>query len=107
MAVTIADLIEDDAELEIHCLKCGKLSIHRGRTLLEKFGRSTRARILQGRLRCQSCRMTGELRVTFPDERHKHERLVYGVDLHERIPNRTARAAPQGADPETGPPDQQ
>ena len=88
MPVRISDLIDEDAELEIHCLKCGKLSIHRGRTLLKKFGLTTRARVLQRKLRCQSCGMTGEVRVMFPDERHKHERLIYGVDLHARLPNR-------------------
>ncbi len=94
MPITIADMIDEDAELEIHCLKCGKISVHRGRTLLSRFGLSTRARSLQRKLRCQICGMTGEVRVTFPDEVHKRERLNHRVDLHARLPNREKKSAP-------------
>ena len=88
MPITVADMIDEDVELEIHCVKCSKLSLHRGPVLLEKFGLSTRARVLQLKLRCRKCGMLGALRLTFPDERHQHERLKHGVDLHARLPHR-------------------
>ena len=72
MPITIADMIDEDVELEIHCAKCGKVSLHRGRALLSRFGLSTRARGLQRKLKCNVCGMTGEPRLTFPDDIHKH-----------------------------------
>ena len=85
MPITIADMIDEDAELEIHCVQCGKVSLYRGRTLLERFGLGTRARRLQARLRCQGCGMLGEIRLTLPDVAHKRERMARGLDLHARL----------------------
>ncbi|PZX14248.1 hypothetical protein LX81_03047 [Palleronia aestuarii] len=88
MPITIADMIDEDVELEIHCAQCGKVSLRRGRTLLAKFGLTVRIRVLQRRLRCQTCGMMGELRLTLPDNAHSHERLIRGLDLHGRLPER-------------------
>ena len=93
MPITIADMIDEDAELEIHCIQCGKVSLHRGRTLLERFGMTTRARELQAKLRCQGCGMLGEVRLTLPDDAHKRERLMRGLDLHARLPDGRKRPA--------------
>ena len=90
MPITVADMIDEDAELEIHCAQCGKISLHRGQKLLERFGRGSSARLLQRKLRCQSCGMVGEIRLTFPDVIHKRERLDRGPDLHARLPNKPA-----------------
>lgn len=81
-------MIDEDVELEIHCAQCGKVALYRGRTLLARFGLPTRARVLQRRLRCQACGMLGELRLTLPDDAHKRERLVRGLDFHARLPDR-------------------
>ena len=94
MPITIADMIDEDVELEIHCGQCGKVSLHRGRKLLSRFGLSIRARALQRRLRCHTCGMLGELRLTLPDNAHKHERLVRGLDLHARLPDVRKKPAP-------------
>jgi ribosomal protein L37E len=94
MPITIADMIDEDVELEIHCRQCGKVSLHRGRTLLSAFGLTTRARVLQWKLRCRTCGMGGEVRLTLPDDAHKRERLVRGLDLHARLPGREGRGEP-------------
>jgi len=94
MPITIADMIDEDAELEIHCMKCGKISLRRGPTLLATLGETERARDLQRKLKCRACGMTGELRLTFPDEVHKHERLTRGLDLHARLPRSGDKPAP-------------
>ena len=87
-------MIDEDVELEIHCAQCGKVSLHRGGKLLGRFGLSTRARVLQTKLRCQTCGMPGEIRLVFPDVSQTHERLVRGLSLHARLPDRPKKPAP-------------
>ena len=81
-------MIDEDVELEIHCAECGKLSLHRGEKLLLRFGKTTRARVLQRKLRCQTCGMVGEIRMTLPDDVQARERIVRGLDLHARLPDK-------------------
>ena len=82
MPLTVADMISEDALLEVRCSDCGKVVRFRGSRLLGRFPKKLSARQLQARLSCERCGMTGEIRLLFPAERLSHERLARGVSVH-------------------------
>lgn len=79
----ILDLIEDGARVEIYCAQCRTATWLTGSKLLSPWGPQNSVRAVQRRLRCKTCGMPGEIRVTWPDEAINAAKLIRGLPLHQ------------------------
>ncbi|RJL08393.1 hypothetical protein [Paracoccus siganidrum] len=67
MGITIRDLIDEGAALQIRCTGCGKTYVYQGDFHLRTVAvLSMRMRNLQRLLRCGGCGAAGEVVLSFP-----------------------------------------
>ena len=65
--ITIRDLIEEGATLQVRCTGCGRAFLYQGDYMLRRCEvMHRRMRELQGRLRCRVCQARAELIISFP-----------------------------------------
>jgi len=74
MVITIQNIIDEEAQLEVKCMGCQKIVIFRGERLLAELGRLEAVRDVQLRLKCNRCGNPALITAVWPDEAISRER---------------------------------
>ena len=67
MVITIQNIIDESAELEIKCLGCGRIVIFRGERLLSELDKLEAVRNVQSKMKCGNCSSSAQIIVKWPD----------------------------------------
>ncbi|WP_299211945.1 hypothetical protein [uncultured Tateyamaria sp.] len=71
MAITVNQLLEDGATVQVRCLGCGTITQLSGKRLAAHCDLSLDVRALQLRSACRRCAWPGEVLVLFPCENNE------------------------------------
>lgn len=82
MPITVKDIISEGGTLEIRCPQCRKVVQRAGVKLLSALPQDVPCRRLQRILCCTRCKMSGEMRITFPDDEIQREKARRALPLH-------------------------